>query len=350
LGWRKNKVNYLKIQDYNIDIEKAVKIINQKNYKRVALQMPEGLKNHAMRLVDQLEKETKAKIIISADPCFGSCDLPNFEYKNLGVDFVIQIGHTPIPSIKDFSIPTLFINAESNLDITKVINKTIPRLKGKKIGLVTTAQHVHMLDKAKEILVKNNFKPITGKGDSRIEYKGQILGCNFSAASAIADKVDMFLFIGSGNFHPLVLILRTKKPVVVADPYTNQVKDKELDELKETILRQRYGAISRSKTAKTFGILIGIKRGQQRIDSSFKIKKLLESKQKKSYVIALDYFSSVNLESFRGIDCFVSTACPRIAIDDYMQYKTPIITPVELDILLGIKKWDDYQFDEIINQ
>jgi 2-(3-amino-3-carboxypropyl)histidine synthase len=48
-----------------------------------------------------------------------------------------------------------------------------------------------------------------------------------------------------------------------------------------------------------------------------------------------------------GIDCFVSTACPRIAIDDYMQYKVPIITPIELDILLGYKKWDDYIFDEI---
>jgi diphthamide synthase subunit DPH2 len=31
-----------------------------------------------------------------------------------------------------------------------------------------------------------------------------------------------------------------------------------------------------------------------------------------------------------------------------MQYKTPILTPVELDILLGFKKWDDYQFDEIL--
>ena len=331
-------------------MEKAVKTINQKNYKRVALQIPEGLKNYAMQFVDYLEKETKAKIIISADPCFGACDLLNSEYKNLGVDFVIQIGHTPLPCVKDFSIPTLFINAESNLDITKVINKAIPHLKGKKIGLVTTAQHIHTLDKAKEFLVKNNFEPLIGKGDKRIECSGQILGCNFSAASSIAGKVDMFLFIGSGNFHPLGLILRTKKPVVIADPYTNQVRDKELDGLKETVLRQRYGAISRSKDAKIFGIIIGIKRGQQRIDSSFKIKEVLESKHKKSYVIALDYFSPMGLEGFKDIDCFISTACPRIAIDDYMQYKKPIITPVELYILLGIKKWDDYQFDEILHQ
>ena len=34
----------------------------------------------------------------------------------------------------------------------------------------------------------------------------------------------------------------------------------------------------------------------------------------------------------------------------YMQYKIPIITPVELDIVLGFKKWDDYQFDQILVQ
>jgi 2-(3-amino-3-carboxypropyl)histidine synthase len=65
-------------------------------------------------------------------------------------------------------------------------------------------------------------------------------------------------------------------------------------------------------------------------------------------MIVVDYFSPVFLEGFRYIDCFVSTACPRIAIDDYLQYKIPIITPVELKILLGKISWEMYEFDEII--
>lgn len=340
----------MKIPGYNIDLHNAVKTINKNNYRRVSLQIPEGLKNHAFTFVKYLEKETRANIIISADPCFGACDLVNYEFKNLDVDFVIQIGHTPIPEIDNFCIPTMFINAESTLDVTKVISKVIPHLKGKKIGLVSTAQHVHIFPRVQEILVENGFKPIIGEGDSRIKLKGQILGCNFSAARAIADKVDMFLFIGSGNFHPLGLLLCTKKPVVIADPYTNQIRDKELDELRDTVLRQRYGAIARSKDAKIFGILVGVKRGQQRVELAYKIKEILGSKQKISYIIAMDHFLPSNLEGFRDIDCFVSTACPRIAIDDYMQYKIPILTPVELDILLGYKKWEEYQFDEILSK
>ena len=338
----------MKIPGYDLDLETAAKTIKKNNYKRVVIQIPEGLKCHLSKLVEFLENETNASIIISADPCFGACDIVDSEYENLDVDFVVQIGHTPIPDIKDMWVPTLFVNAKADLDVSKVIEKAVPLIKGKRVGLVSTAQHVHLLDNTSKILVNNNFELYLGLGDNRIESKGQILGCNFSAATSIADKVDLFLYVGSGNFHPLGLLLSTKKPVIACDPYSNEVREKELDDLKDMTLRQRYGAIARSKDAKVFGILVGTKRGQQRIKLANKIKDKLDSNQKKSYIFTMNHFSPSNLESFKDIDCFVSTACPRIAIDDYMQYKIPIITPIELDILIGIKKWEDYQFDEIL--
>lgn len=339
----------MKIPGYDIDLERAVKAINTNGYKQVVLQVPEGLKTYMSLFVDFFKKETDASVIVSADPCFGACDVVGSEFKNMGVDFAVQIGHTEIPNLGTLSIPTLFVNAESDLDVTKVVKKAIPNLYSKKIGLVTTAQHIHTLEKISDVLVENGFEPVIGKGDNRISKKGQILGCNFSAATSIADQVDCFLFIGSGTFHPLGLFLSTKKPVICVDPYTGEVKEKELNDLKDMVLRQRYGAITRSKGAKIFGILLGVKRGQQRIKLADEIKEKINSKGKKSIVIILDYFSPTSIESFKEIDCFVSTACPRIAIDDYMQYKIPILTPVELDILLGIKKWDEYQFDEILN-
>lgn len=338
----------MNIAGYFIDLEKAVKKINKNRYKRVLIQVPEGLKTHFLKFVEFLEEKTNASVIISADPCFGACDIPNYELKDLGVDFIIQIGHTPISDIKNPLIPTLFVNAKSDFNVEKVIQKAIPLIKDKKVGLISTAQHVHLLDEAKKLLVNNKFEPFIGKGDSRIGLKGQILGCNFSSAKSIADEVDTFLFIGSGNFHPLGLILLFNKQVIVCDPYSNEVREKELEDLKDMILRQRYGAIARSKDAHVFGILVGTKLGQQRIDLAYEIKEKLESKHKKSYIFSLNHFSPSFLEGYRDIDCFVSTACPRIAIDDYIQYKAPIITPIELDIVLDFKKWEEYQFDEIL--
>ncbi len=338
----------MEIPGYLIDIESAATVITENEYRTVALQIPEGLKQGIWNIVEFLEKETKAKIIVVADPCFGACDLANYELKNLDVDFVIQIGHTSIPDIENFWIPTMFINAVLTKDVRAVVEKSFPFLEGKKIGIVTTAQHLHTLDMVKNILQKNNFEPSISKGDKRISEKGQILGCNFSAGTTIADKVDCFLFIGSGNFHPLGLLLSSKKPVVAIDPYTNTVKKQELDDLKDTILRQRYGAIANSKHAKKFGILIGVKRGQQRIKLAYDIKEVLDSLNKKSLLIALDHFSPENLLGFNDIDCLVSTACPRIAIDDYLRYKIPILTPIELEIVLGKRKWEDYEFDQIM--
>lgn len=336
----------MKILGYNIDLDSAVKTIKEEGYKKIVLQVPEGLKNHALEFVDFFEKETNAEIIISADPCFGACDLVGYRFKNLGVDFAVQIGHTSIPSVKDFAVPTFFVNAESTLDMKELINNVVPYLRYRKIGLVSTAQHVHKLDEIQEILKENNFEVIIGEGDGRIESKGQVLGCNFSSANSVKEDVDMFLFVGSGTFHPLGLVLSTNKPVVVADPYSKQIVSEELEGFKDSVLRQRYGAIARSKDACVFGVLVGVKQGQQRVDLVDDICKKLVSAGKKSYVLAVDFFSPLVLEGFKGIDCFVSTGCPRIAIDDYISYKTPIITPVELDVLLGFKKWGEYCFDE----
>ncbi len=338
----------MKLAGYEIDLEQVINRIMENNCRSLLLQVPEGLKTHVSEFVEFLENKTYVSVIIFADPCFGACDLFNYDLKNLEIDLIVQIGHTPIPDIEKSLIPTIFVNAISYLDVSKVIEKALPNIIGKKIGLVTTAQHINTLKDTIKILIKNDFKPIIGKGDSRIEFEGQILGCNFSAANSIVKNVDSFLFIGSGNFHPLGLMLSTKKPVIACDPYTNEVKVKELDDLKDIVLRQRYGAIARSKDSRVFGILIGLKIGQQRHRLAYNLKEKIDSKQKKSYIFALNHFSPSVIESFRDVDCFVSTACPRIPIDDYMQYKVPIITPVELDILLGFKKWDDYQFDEIL--
>jgi len=73
------------------------------------------------------------------------------------------------------------------IDIRRVIKKSITYLKGEKIGIVTTAQHIKDIDKIKNILEKNNLKPIISEGNNRISEHGQIIGCNYSSASKIKD-------------------------------------------------------------------------------------------------------------------------------------------------------------------
>ena len=37
-------------------------------------------------------------------------------------------------------------------------------------------------------------------------------------------------------------------------------------------------------------------------------------------------------------------------MDDSEKYSHPILTPIELEIVLGKREWDDYMFDEIVNK
>ena len=46
-------------------------------------------------------------------------------------------------------------------------------------------------------------KAYTYKGKQK--YKAQILGCDTTAAEKIKDKVDAYLYIGTGKFHPIAL-------------------------------------------------------------------------------------------------------------------------------------------------
>ena len=130
------------------------------------------------------------------------------------------------------------------------------------------------------------------------------------------------------------------------DPYTGDATELSLKRV-ERILRQRFGLIMSIQDAKTYTILIGEKPGQMRRTLAMRMKKLLEKHGKKGYLLALEHISP-ELIDFYPVDAYVNTACPRIAIDDSVRYDKPLVTPYELEVALGEKKWENgYQFDEI---
>ena len=101
---------------------------------------------------------------------------------------------------------TLFIHAKAKSDIKPVLSKV--KIKGK-IGLVSSIQYHHKLEEAQKI-IKNSI------------IAGQVIGCDASSCIKIKDKVDSFLFIGTGRFHPIEIAIKTKKPVYIADPVSNK--------------------------------------------------------------------------------------------------------------------------------
>jgi 2-(3-amino-3-carboxypropyl)histidine synthase len=332
------KLNY---SEYDLRVNEVCNIIKENGHKTVLIQFPEGLKGLACDVKDKIEEQTKADVIISADPCYGACDQP-LQPEQLGIDLIVQFGHAEIPNLKS-PVATVFIEAHSRLDVIPVVTKALEYLTSK-VGLITTVQHIHKLKEVKDFLSENGIDSIYGEGSGRIAYHGQVLGCDISSATSISSEVECFLFIGSGNFHAIGVAIATGKPVVVADPYTNEIR--ETEKIKDRLMRQRHGAIAKAKDAKSFGIIIGTKPGQNRPELANDLKKLAKEHDKKGYILIMNEISPSSLKAF-DIDAYVSTACPRIALDDYQMYHVPILTPKEFEIALGEVDWEDYRFDEL---
>jgi 2-(3-amino-3-carboxypropyl)histidine synthase len=325
---------------YDMDLDRAIRKINSKDAKVVGLQFPEGLKMQAVKIARQIEDETDATVIISGDPCFGACDVSDWKMKG-SVDLIIHYGHTPLPL--KYEVPTLFIEAFSNIDLKKDLKKCLEELKGySRIGLVTTTQHLHLLAETKDFLEDNGKEVILGSSPST--RKGQVLGCNFSSIKEL--DVDVILFIGSGNFHPLGIKMFSNAPVLALDPYNSEIRS--MDEYADRILRIRFARITKARTATKWGIIVSSKEGQYRMSLAKQLKKTLEEHGMEAYIILADNINPDILLPYMELEAFIVSACPRIAIDDSQMYKKPLLTPQELEIVLNKREWENYQLDEIL--
>ncbi|MBS7659299.1 diphthamide biosynthesis enzyme Dph2, partial [Candidatus Bathyarchaeota archaeon] len=206
-----------------------------------------------------------------------------------------------------------------------------------RIGLVSTVQHIQTLDEAKEILVRAGKTVVIGDA-GRLEYPGQVIGCDFSNARSIAKEVDAFLFIGGGRFHALGLAISTLKPTIVADPYENRAYP--IHEEAKRVLQSRWAAIQEARKAKKFAVLIGLKPGQKRLNTAISIKEKLEALGKEVYLLAVREVTPDVVMNFPAVEAFVNTACPRISLDDSSRFKRPLIAFNEVPVVTGELSWE----------
>ena len=294
---------------YDFEINKIKKEIKKRKAKKILLQFPEGLKTKAKQVMDELKE---FDVYLSAEPCFGACDI-----KTKGFDLTVHFGHSKmLPNKK-----VVYVEMHSDLDIKKVVKKAAAKIKGS-VTVVTTVQHIHKLKEAEGILKKKGLKVVPAKKGKRTTYRGQVLGCD---ASAALTKADFILYIGSGYFHPLFVSFITKKRVIQANPYDNSVKLIKPAQWE----KEKYLRISKAMNARSFAWVFSTKPGQKFYSKNKVPKKDYKVVMENIFPDALDYLP---------FDAFVITACPRIVYDDWKNYKKPILLPNEYKELQKIRK------------
>ena len=93
---------------HDFELDDLVAKIKENDHRLVALQVPEGLKMQALEMMDSIETESAAKVVLAADPCYGACDLVHDKMQRMGVELVAHMGHSQMNI--DSGMPTEFIN------------------------------------------------------------------------------------------------------------------------------------------------------------------------------------------------------------------------------------------------
>jgi 2-(3-amino-3-carboxypropyl)histidine synthase len=320
---------------FNLEEERLIEEIAKRGAKRVLIQLPEGLKSEAPKLVAAAEN-AGALVIVSGDSCYGACDLPVQEAESLGADLIIHFGHTEPTSVPK-RVPIIFVEAKAKVSLRTTVKKAMLLIKPwKRIGLITVVQHVNMLDEIKRTLLNNGKSVVIGDA-GRLRYAGQVTGCDYSNAQLIAKDVDAFLFVGGGKFHAIGVTLATSKKTVIADLYETRAYMIEAEIQK--IIKQRWASIQEAVKSECLGILIGLKSGQKRFRKALQVRDKLEKTGKKIALLAMREITPEALMQFPTVNAYVNTACPRIGLDDADKFQKPVLTIREAKVIVGELTW-----------
>jgi 2-(3-amino-3-carboxypropyl)histidine synthase len=284
----------------------------KKGFRKVLIQVPEGLKAKGQKLADAMEK-AGISAIICADPCFGACDIRDREALSLGCDGLVHLGHS------DFGlascVPVLYCELQENFNPVSVLQKNIFMLEPfRKVALSATLQYLPALGRAAEFLKTLGKEALIGRPE-KAGHPGQILGCDYSGPLSLEKSADCFIIISGGMFHPLGLAAKTRRSVFVLDPETRTLKDITAEARKK--MTARASKAEWAKGMEKFIILAGTKRGQLNIAAADAVKKRLEGLGKSAWIVSADLFTPSALMGLK-CDCLVNCACPRLSDDSEM--------------------------------
>lgn len=285
-------------------MEEMIKKLKKLGVKRVFIQYPEGLKMKIQEISRDMEK-AGFEIVLCMEPTFGACDVRDFEAKRLDCQAVLHVGHSDF-GVKS-ELPVVYWDYFLDVDPIPALKKNLNKLKNfRNIGLFASIQYIPAMKIVKNYLEKHGKKTYIYKSQ---KHEGQVLGCRVYAATAIKDKVDCFLYVGAGRFHPLGVALSTDIPVFSLDLERNDIIS--LESEKKKYLKKKAWHDIQLKEAKIVGITVSWKQGQNRIEEAIRLKKKLEKEGKEVHILGFDTVSKDKTIGMK-FDVIINLVCPRM--------------------------------------
>ena len=218
----------------------------------------------------------------------------------------------------------LFLEARYNGKIE--LNDSIVSMLPESVTLSASVQFLDSVEAVKSQLISAGKKVVLVKG-AHSKYPGQILGCDIMNEK-INISTDCILFIGTGRFHPIAFAYRYDVKVFLFNPFENKITEISDGEIMG-FRKNREVSLTKFHSADTIGIIKTIKPGQS-VNQEHISNLKSQYPEKSFYEFLSDDIDFIQLNNFNFINCWVNTACPRIAVDDHDKLDKPIINITDL--------------------
>lgn len=295
-------------------LDEILEDLKDEDYDCIGLQGPDGIKPQIIEFADRLKEEGYDTVIIGAST-FGACGIADEKVERMGADALIHVGHTRFlhpekADMHDYDV--YYLPYREDRDIMGVLEEEYEKIEENKIGLVGVTQYMNRAEKAREFLQEKGFDVVEGTTGLRTTEAGQVLGCDAGAAHNVAHKVDAFVFLGSGEFHPSQ-VSETGKKVYVVDPYERHIWVEPANSLDDE-MKAEYARVIKHKDKKKWGIVTSSKKGQNYLRAAEIAREKLEEHGKDVYLFVEDRIFESDYKGY-GIDIYVNCACPRMTKD-----------------------------------
>lgn len=341
-------------QTYNL--EKVADKIVHGEYRRVALQFPDGLLEDSTQVARILERkvEKDTKVYVLADTSYSPCCVDEVAAKHVNADVIVHFGNACLTPSKE--IPVIYVIGDtSTVDVAQIAALFRQRFadKNAKVVLFAETQYTDHLKQLYETL-KSEYAnilltlPVLQKEEIGVQQAAAAFvppseaPASFSS-SLIPNRVHEGL---DGETHDYELFYLTAKDpssslVLHISTLFADVAILDVSVASPSIasppraLQRRYRYMNVARTASTIGILINTLSLRNTEQVLQKVKSWITGAGKKHYTFVVGKPNVPKLANFDVVDVWVVLGCGIGGIivncDDY--YK-PIITPYELNLAL----------------
>ncbi|KAI0984618.1 hypothetical protein GJ496_004562 [Pomphorhynchus laevis] len=339
-------------ENYDFEMHKTIWRIKRDQFKRVALQFPDGLLIFAVSIASIIESFTDAEAVIIGDVTYGACCIEDTTAYLLGCDLIIHYGHSCLISIDELpsGLKAMYIFVRISLDALHICNVIEANLKNteKDIVLCGTIQFTSCIQHVKTELKQRGLFSLISIPQCKPLSPGELLGCTAPTLTNCENAA--IVYIGDGRFHlEAMMIANPNNTAYQYDPYANKFTIERYDHTQMQITRKSQ--IEIAKKSKRFAVIRSTLGRQGSAKVTKNIENALTESDVEYFVCILSEIDNTLFGLVSTVDCWIQIACPRLSIDWGVCFNKPILNPYEAMVCLRKTEWkkiypmDFYAFD-----